>query len=104
MNEQFFGIRTMKIPAIPTEFSLSQNYPNPFNPETSIEFGVPENAKVTVTVYNVLGQQVAELVNAEMEAGYHVVRWDATAMTSGVYFYRIAADDFTATKRMVLMK
>jgi len=59
---------------------------------------------VTVVVYNVLGQVVAELVNAECEAGYHAVSWDASAMASGVYFYRIAAGDFAATKRMVLMK
>jgi hypothetical protein len=89
---------------IPTEYSLAQNYPNPFNPVTSIEFGLPEDAKVKVTVYNVLGQMVAELVNADMEAGYHVVHWDGEHAASGVYFYRIEANEFTSTRRMVLMK
>jgi hypothetical protein len=99
-----FATRAEKIAPVPTEFSLAQNYPNPFNPVTSIEYGLPENGHVTVTVYNVLGQVVAELVNSEMSAGYHVVRWDASNAASGVYFYRIDAGDFTATKRMVLMK
>ena len=89
---------------MPEEYILEQNYPNPFNPVTSIEFGLPEDAKVTVTVYNILGQVVTELVNGEMEAGYHVVRWNGENAASGVYFYRIQANDFMRTKWMVLMK
>jgi hypothetical protein len=104
VNEAVFDVRVEKVPVIPTEFTLAQNYPNPFNPVTSIDFGLPENSEVTITVYNVLGQAVTELVNGAMEAGYHKVLWDASDMASGVYFYRIAAGDFTATKRMVLMK
>jgi hypothetical protein len=104
VNEVPFATRTQKVPVIPSDFSLSQNYPNPFNPETTIEFGLPEDAQVKVTVFNVLGQVVTALVDAEMTAGYHVVTWDASEMSSGVYFYRIQADNFTATKRMVLMK
>ena len=89
---------------LPTEYSLSQNYPNPFNPVTTIEYTLPELAKVKVEVYNTLGQAVAVLVDGDQEAGYHEVRWDAGDMASGVYFYRIEANDFRATRRMVLMK
>ena len=104
VNGVLFATYAEKVPVIPTEYSLTQNYPNPFNPVTSIDFGLPENSEVTITVYNVLGQVVTELVNGELDAGYHKVTWDASNMASGVYFYRIAAGDFTATKRMVLMK
>ena len=104
VNEVPFATRTQKVPVIPADYSLAQNYPNPFNPETTIEFGMPEDAQVKVTVFNVLGQVVTALVDAEMPAGYHVVTWDAGDMASGVYFYRIQAGEYTATKRMVLMK
>jgi hypothetical protein len=104
VNEVPFAVRTQKLPVIPADYSLSQNYPNPFNPATTIEFGLPEDAQVKVTVFNVLGQTVTALVDADMPAGYHVVSWDASDMASGVYFYRIQAGEYTATKRMVLMK
>jgi flagellar hook assembly protein FlgD len=71
---------------------------------TSIAYSLPEAAQVKVVVYNTLGQVVAELVDRNQEAGHHVVTWDAGDMASGVYFYRIEANDFTATRRMVLMK
>jgi hypothetical protein len=104
VNEVPFATRTVKVPVIPAEYSLAQNYPNPFNPETTIEFGMPDDAQVKVTVFNVLGQVVTSLVDSELPAGYHVVTWDASDMASGVYFYRIQAGEYTATKRMVLMK
>ncbi|UCE18918.1 MAG: T9SS type A sorting domain-containing protein, partial [Gemmatimonadota bacterium] len=89
---------------LPAEYGLAQNYPNPFNPVTSIAYSLPQAAKVKVVVYNTLGQIVSELVNTDQEAGHHVVKWDARDLASGVYFYRIEANDFTATRRMVLMK
>jgi hypothetical protein len=85
-------------------FSLSQNYPNPFNPETEIAFTLPEASPVTVTVYNILGQVVMEQIKGNMKAGYHTVTWNASGMNSGVYFYRLQASEFTATRRMVLVK
>lgn len=89
---------------VPDEYMLIQNYPNPFNPETNIGYGLPEDANVNVTVFNIIGQEVITLVNAQQPAGYHTVQWDAGFLPSGVYFYRIAAGEFTATKKMVLMK
>jgi hypothetical protein len=95
---------------IPTAFELSQNYPNPFNPTSTIKFAIPKNARVNLSVYNVLGQKVAELVNSVQTAGYHTVQWNATDFASGVYIYRLKADatdgtsTFTASKKMILLK
>jgi hypothetical protein len=88
----------------PDRFDLDQNYPNPFNPSTEIHFSVPVASHVDLTVYNVLGQKVETLVNGQREAGYHSIMWDATPYASGVYFYRITAKDFSATKKMLLLK
>ncbi|MBU1919694.1 T9SS type A sorting domain-containing protein, partial [bacterium] len=87
-----------------TEYALHQNFPNPFNPETSIAFDVVESGFVTLSVYNVLGQEVASLVNGTMDAGRHVVSFDAANLTSGLYLYRMEANGFTAQMKMVLMK
>ncbi|MCG8373760.1 MAG: T9SS type A sorting domain-containing protein, partial [Balneolales bacterium] len=90
---------------IPGSYSLSQNYPNPFNPGSTIQFGLPETAEVTLKVFNMLGQQVATLVNNEkMHAGRHSVQFDARNLASGVYIYRIHAGSFVQTKRMILIK
>ena len=89
---------------VPEEYVLFQNYPNPFNPETSIDFGLPEDGDVKVTVYNMLGHEVEVLGDVELEAGYYSVPWNATGLPSGVYFYRIEANNFTATKSMLFMK
>jgi hypothetical protein len=87
-----------------TEYALHQNYPNPFNPETSITFDVAEASQVMLTVYNPLGQTVATLVNGTVEAGRHSVSFDAANLPSGLYFYRMDAGQFSAIKKMVLMK
>ncbi len=90
--------------SLPFAFSLSQNYPNPFNPVTWISFSLPEKAEVHLSVYNIVGQKVAELVNGKLDAGSYRVGWDARSFTSGVYFYRIEAGDYHMTKKMVLLK
>jgi hypothetical protein len=90
--------------ALATEYKLLQNYPNPFNPTTQIEFMLPKASKVQMTVHNLLGQMVREVVNTQMAAGVHQVTVDAADLQSGVYFYTIRTADFTATKRMVVMK
>ncbi len=91
----------------PEKYSLSQNYPNPFNPTTTIEFNLKENALVTLKIYNILGQEVATLVNHEqMESGNQAVDFDATRLASGVYYYRLVVNDgqFQQVKKMMLIK
>ena len=101
-----FGGRPLvaKAGGVPEAYVLEQNHPNPFNPETSIDFGLPDDSQVKVTVYNTLGQVVQTLVDEELDAGYYTVSWDAAGLPTGVYFYRIVADNFTETRRMVYMK
>ena len=89
---------------MPSEFSLKQNYPNPFNPTTKIEFQLPKKTFVNITVYNLAGQNIATLKNADMNAGTHSVQFDAQGLTSGLYFYRIETDEFTNVKRMIYLK
>jgi len=88
-----------------TEFKLNQNYPNPFNPSTTINFSVPEeNTLVSLKIYNSLGQEVGTLINQEVPAGNHEVQFDATGLSSGVYFYTLTAGSFVESKKMALMK
>ena len=89
---------------LPQKFSLHQNFPNPFNPTTTIRFDLAAISHVKLTVYNALGQKVAQLVNKNMTAGFKGVVWDASNMPSGIYFYRLETDNYTETKRMVLLK
>jgi len=88
---------------IPRAHRLFQNYPNPFNPSTSIRYGLPSRSQVTLTVFNTLGQEVAQLLNGEQDAGYHEVKFDASGMSSGVYFYKMHAGSFTETKKLLLV-
>ena len=89
---------------LPTEFGLSQNYPNPFNPTTNFEFRVSSLGFVTLKVYDILGREVATLVNDVRPPGVYTVRWDASGHSSGVYVYRLRAGNFVSAKKMVLMK
>ncbi len=91
-------------PAPPAAFELSQNYPNPFNPTTRIRFALPERSRVTLAVFNTLGQMVAQLVNGELEAGLHDVQFNAGALASGVYFYRLSAGAAVAVRSMTILK
>lgn len=85
-------------------FVLNQNYPNPFNPTTNISFELPTSEFVTLNVYNMLGQQVASIINENVSAGAHTIQFNATDLSSGVYIYRLQAGDFVQTKRMSLIK
>jgi hypothetical protein len=96
-----FGI---EVEITPSVFSLSQNYPNPFNPTTTIEYQLPASSKVTLKVYDVLGNEVATLLNEEKQAGIYEVMFDASNYSSGVYIYRLQAGSFIEIKKMVLMK
>jgi len=88
----------------PLTFGLEQNYPNPFNPSTSIEYSVPENGFVKLSVYNLVGEEVIVLVNETVNAGFYEVTFNAAGLPSGIYFYRLQAGSFIETKKMVLMK
>lgn len=88
----------------PSVFSLKQNYPNPFNPSTKISFTLPIESNVKISVYNLIGQKVAEVVNSKFEAGNHSVDFNAGNLSSGIYFYKIEAGSFTSMKKMQLMK
>ncbi len=89
---------------IPTDYVLLQNYPNPFNPTTTIKFGLPEDSNVKLIVYNVLGQEIVTLINGFMNAGYHSVNFDASMLNTGIYIYKIQANDFVAMKKMIYVK
>ncbi|MCH8300817.1 MAG: T9SS type A sorting domain-containing protein [Candidatus Marinimicrobia bacterium] len=88
----------------PSGWSLKENYPNPFNPTTSIEYSLPQSGEVSLMIYNLLGQEVARLIDGEQIAGVHSVKWEAGSMASGIYFYRLRAGDFVRTKKMVPLK
>ena len=89
---------------IPKEFVLSQNYPNPFNPSTTITYALPKSGLVILKVYDILGNEVANLVRGNQAAGYHSANFNASNLGSGVYFYTIKASEFFATKKMLLIK
>jgi len=89
---------------IPEDYFINQNYPNPFNASTTINYGLPKDAFVIIDVYNLLGRKVETLINGNMPAGYHQTIWTANNETSGLYFYRIQADNFTERKSMMLLK
>ncbi len=95
-------------PAVPVDlpagYSLDQNYPNPFNPRTIIRYGLPEKVHVSLRLFNILGEEVAAVVDAEQNAGAYSVRLNAAGLPGGVYFYRISAGSFTAFKKMMLLK
>jgi hypothetical protein len=89
---------------MPTVFALHQNYPNPFNPATEIKYDLPEDVHVSLKVYNVLGAEVATLVDADQKANFYTVNWDASELASGVYFCTMKAGDFSAVRKMVFLK
>ena len=95
--------------ALPTKYDLIQNYPNPFNPETVIEFQLPEESYVTLTVFNVLGQEIRKLVDGRKSGGFYKVIWDGRSdvgrdVSTGVYFFRLQANEFVSVKKMMLLK
>jgi hypothetical protein len=90
--------------AMPIAYSLSQNYPNPFNPSTCINYSLPRTGHVSIKIYDMLGKEITTLVNTTMSAGNHSIGFNAEGCASGMYMYRIKADNFTMTKKMVLLK
>ena len=89
---------------IPEAFALRQNFPNPFNPSTSIRYDLPSAGMIRLSVYNMLGQEVAKLVNEMQPAGVYTVHFDASRLPSGVYLYRLASGSQLSTQKMIFMK
>jgi len=94
----------MDLFTIPNEFTLGQNYPNPFNPSTTIDYSIPRRSSVTITIFDILGRKVTTLVNSEIDAGNHKVKFDGSSFSSGIYFYQLRIDDYITNKKMILVK
>ena len=94
----------IEVNTLPISYELSQNYPNPFNPSTKIRFAIKKASDINLTIYNVVGELVVTLVNEHLNAGYHEYEFNASNISSGIYIYRILADDFVETKKMILLK
>jgi len=88
----------------PKEFKLEQNFPNPFNPTTKIQYQLPQDARVTLKVYDILGSEVVTLVNEDQEAGYKEIQFNGSSIASGMYVYRLQSGDYVSTKKMMLVK
>lgn len=106
---QWTVLQSFRLSSLPTEFRLNQNYPNPFNPDTRIGFSLPSQSNVTLEVFSLLGQRVATLHEGSLPTGFHEVIWsgsddNGSAVATGVYFYRLTAENFVQTKKMVLLK
>jgi hypothetical protein len=106
-TEETFTLERKAI--IPIAYTLHQNYPNPFNPITSLRYDLPEQAQVTLIIYDLMGREVTQLINTTQESGYRSVQWNATdsfgnPVSAGVYLYQIRASDYVQTKKMVLLK
>jgi hypothetical protein len=104
-----FTVLATDLDLIPEVFALHQNYPNPFNPTTQIKYDLPEDALVSITIYDIMGRSIKSLVNSHQSAGYRSIQWDATnnlgePVSAGMYIYMIQAGDFRQTKKMVLLK
>jgi hypothetical protein len=96
----------VNVEVIPDKFELFQNYPNPFNPSTTIKFSLPQDSRIVINIYNILGEKVTQLLNADYKAGYYKVLLNSTDLNlaSGIYFYTIESKNFKAVKKMILMK
>jgi hypothetical protein len=98
------GTSVDRAEGVPTVYELSQNYPNPFNPTTTIRYSLPVSSNVTLSVFDVLGKEVATLVNGNIEAGVHSVQFNGADLSSGIYFYTLRAGSVVENKKMFLIK
>ncbi|MEP7146060.1 MAG: T9SS type A sorting domain-containing protein [bacterium] len=103
-NFEYFNLTNEINIGIPSDYELSQNYPNPFNPATHINFDLPLDGKVSIKLFDISGKEVATIVNEVKTAGYYSINFNASSLSSGVYFYSISANNFTATKKMMVVK
>ncbi|MCX6163504.1 MAG: T9SS type A sorting domain-containing protein [Ignavibacteriae bacterium] len=104
-NYEYFELNGFVEIGLPNKYSVSQNYPNPFNPTTKIDFELPADSKITMVIFDISGKEVAKVLNNEFKnAGYHTADFNASKLSSGIYFYRLTADNFSVTKKMMLIK
>ena len=103
-NYKYYELSNEVVVGIPSAYALSQNYPNPFNPSTTINYELPKSNFVSLKVYDMMGREVANLVNQTQDAGFYSIKFDASKLTSGIYFYKIQAADFSAVKKLMLVK
>ncbi|HQY53396.1 MAG TPA: T9SS type A sorting domain-containing protein, partial [Ignavibacteria bacterium] len=103
-NFEYFNLSNEVNIGVPAAYELSQNYPNPFNPSTSISFNIPTDGIVSLKLFDMSGKEVSTLVNEVKTAGYYSVNFNAANLTSGIYFYELRADNFSAVKKMMLVK
>ena len=103
-TEALVGIEEELESSLPSEFSLSQNYPNPFNPTTNINFSIPGQGQYSLRVFNILGKEVTTLVNGDINAGSYNTTFDASNLSSGIYFYSLTGNNVNITKKMLLLK
>ncbi|MBK8981406.1 MAG: T9SS type A sorting domain-containing protein [Ignavibacteria bacterium] len=103
-NFEYYNLNGEVIVGVPNNFDLSQNYPNPFNPETKINFQIPNESNVSLVVFDNSGKEVATLVNGNKTAGYHTVSFNASNLSSGIYFYKLETEGFTKVMKMALVK
>jgi hypothetical protein len=103
-NYKYYELANEVIIGTPEKYSLSQNYPNPFNPSTTINYEIPNSNFVSLKIYDMMGREVANLVNQTQDAGFYAVKFDASKLSSGIYFYKIQAGDFNAVKKFMLVK
>jgi hypothetical protein len=98
------GVFLIEEGTMPKKFTLLQNYPNPFNPTTTIAYTISQQSHVLLTIYDLLGREAAVLVNERKEAGRYSMQWDASAVPSGIYFYRLEAGAFSTAKKLIVLK
>jgi hypothetical protein len=104
-NEASLSLTAVKTDeALPKEYSIRQNYPNPFNPSTTFSFALPSRSFVSLKIFDLLGRDVATIVSESLNAGRYTRQWNAGTMPGGVYFYRLQAGTFTATRTLILLK
>jgi len=103
-NYEYHELNSVIEILLPTKFSLSQNYPNPFNPVTKIDFSLPDDSKINLKIYDITGKEISTLINDFRQAGYYTVSFDASKLSSGIYFYRIEANGLRDIKKMVVVK
>ena len=103
-SDNLVGVEDKNNNVLPSKYALEQNYPNPFNPTTNINFSIPQSGSVTLKVYNTLGAEVKTLISENMAAGNHTVKFNATELPSGIYFYTLNSNNVSITKKMMLIK